>query len=239
LGMSSPLFQYTIKDAEMADCLLVNSHFVKNTFIEFGYPEKKIKIAYLGVRNDFIGLKTKYCYSGKVQLLFTGSFGFRKGGEYLLQALQILEKENFQFEMKIVGDFSEAKSLLLRYPVSSIQLVGFVPQDELKDFLQNADIYVFPSLSEGCASSGMEALAAGLPVIATEESGFPIEHDKDGIIIQSKNAQCIANAIKLLAMNEPKRSSIGRNATLKIQQYYTWEQYAVKINKIYHELLYV
>lgn len=237
LGMSSPLFQYTIKDAEMADCLLVNSNFVKNTFVEFGYSEKKIRIAYLGVRNDFIGLKTSYNYVGKVQLLFTGGFGFRKGGEYLLQALQILEKEKFPFEMKIVGDYTEAKSLLRKYPVKSIQLVGFVPQDDLKDFLKLADIYVFPSLCEGCASSGMEALAAGLPIIATEESGFPIVHDKDGIIIPSKNTQSIADAIKLLANDEEKRTSLGKNAVHKIQQNYTWEQYAVQLQGIYKELL--
>lgn len=236
-GMNYLLFQYTLKDAEMADILLVNSYFVKNTFIEFGFSENKIRVVYLGVRHDFMGLKTNYSSGIKIKLLFTGGFGFRKGGEYLLQALQILENEGFPFEMKIVGDYSQAENLIKKYPVKSIQFVGFVPQDELKSYLQESDIYVFPSLSEGCASSGMEALAAGLPVIATEESGFPIEHEKDGLIIPAKDAQSIADAIKLLAVNEHKRILLGRNAAHKIQQHYTWEQYATQIESVYKELI--
>jgi len=237
LGMESPLFQYTVKDAEMADCILVNSFFVKNTFLEQGFSETKIKVAYLGVREDFFGLKTNYYSGEKIKLLFTGGFGFRKGGEYLLKALQSLEKEGFQFEMKIVGSYTEALPLLRKYPVKSIQLIGFIPQDELKEFLKEADIYVFPSLCEGCASSGMEALGAGLPVIATEESGFPIEHDKDGIIIPSKNDVAIREAIKDLASSIQKRASLGQNAASKIKTNYTWEHYAQRVNTIYQELL--
>jgi glycosyltransferase involved in cell wall biosynthesis len=237
LGMESPLFQFTVNDAEMADLLLVNSTFVKNTFLEFGYPSDKIRVVYLGVRDDFFGLKTIYKAQNKIKLLFTGGFGFRKGGEYLLQALQILENEGFQFEMKIVGDYSQAHQLMKKYPVKSILFVGFVPQDELKSYLQESDIYVFPSLCEGCASSGMEALAAGLPVIATVESGFPIEHEKDGIIIPSKNSLFIANAIKLLANDENKRRFLGMNASQKIQQNYTWRNYALQLESVYSELL--
>jgi glycosyltransferase involved in cell wall biosynthesis len=237
LGMESTLFRYTIRDAEMSDYLLVNSQYVKRTFVEFGFPENKIKIVYLGVRADFMGLKSNYSINGKTKLLFTGGFGFRKGAEYLLQALQILENEEFQFEMKIVGDYSQAENLIKKYPVKSTQFIGFVPQDELKFYLQESDIYIFPSLCEGCASSGMEALAAGLPVIATVESGFPIEHEKDGLIIPAKDTQSIVDAIKLLAASESKRIFVGINAGNKIQQHFTWEQYALNIEQIYKDIV--
>lgn len=237
LGMNSPLFQYTVHDAQMSDLILVNSFFVKNTFVEHGFKESKIRVVYLGVREDFIGLKTKYSSEKKIKLLFTGGFGFRKGAEYLLMALQRLEKEGFLFEMKIVGAYEESLALLKKHPVKSMELIGFVPQDELKGFLKEADIYIFPSLCEGCASSGMEALAAGLPVIATEESGFPIEHNKDGIIILSKNYMEIVSAIKELSKNKEKREYLGKNASTKIKHNYTWNNYSKNVNDIYIELL--
>jgi glycosyltransferase involved in cell wall biosynthesis len=237
LGLDSPLFQYTIKDAEMADYVLVNSFFVKKTFVEYGFSANKIKVVYLGVRDDFIGLKTDYSFSGKIKLLFTGGFGFRKGGEYLLKALKKLEDEGFQFEMKIVGTYSEAAFLIEKYPIKSIEYVGFVPQDCLKQYLKESDIYIFPSLCEGCASSGMEAMAAGLPVIATEESGFPIVNNEDGIIIPSKNDISIYEAIKELSNDLSKREILGKNASLKIKTKYTWDIYAKEVSKIYYEIL--
>lgn len=240
LGMDSPLFQYADEDSKMADIILVNSFFVKRTFIDAGFDEDKIKVAYLGVREDFFGLKKEYVIKNdKVKLLFTGGFGFRKGAEYLLQALQQLEKEGFDFEMKVVGAFSEAKSLIEKYPVKSIEYVGFIPQDDLKEYLSTSDLYIFPSLCEGCASSGMEALAAGLPVIATEESGFPIEDSKDGVIIDSKSSQAIVNAIKKISSSLELREKLGENASLKISNSYTWDDYANGVNKIYEELLYL
>lgn len=237
LGMDSPLFQYAVKDAMAADFILVNSFFVKKTFVEQGYISNKIKVVYLGVRQDFMGLKTNYTSSEKIKLLFTGGFGFRKGGEYLLKALQILEKEGVEFEMKIVGSYLEALPIIEKYPIKGIEFIGFIPQDQLKQYLKSADMYIFPSLCEGCASSGMEAMAAGLPVIATEESGFPIENGVDGVIIPSKDEVSIYEAIKELYKNPAKRELLGGNAAHKIKTKYTWEQYAANVNEIYCELL--
>jgi glycosyltransferase involved in cell wall biosynthesis len=237
LGMDAPLFQNTHTDAIMADVVLVNSFFVKQTFIEEGFSEDKIKVAYLGVREDFIGLKKNYVAKGKIKLLFTGGFGFRKGAEYLLQALQFLEKEGVDFEMKVVGTYAQAKPLIDKYPLNSIEYVGFIPQDELKSYLSESDIYVFPSLCEGCASSGMEAMAAGLPVIATAESGFPIEHGIDGLIIPSKNKQAIVEAILQLIASSSLRAQLGKKASSKIADSYGWDDYANKVYKIYKNML--
>jgi glycosyltransferase involved in cell wall biosynthesis len=237
LGMDAPLFKFTDLDAKMADCVLVNSFFVKETFLSQGFCDSKMKVVYLGVREDFFNLKKDYSSGAQIKLLFTGGFGFRKGAEYLLRALQILEKEGFSFEMKIVGNYKEAEVLMAKYPIKAINYIGFVPQDELKNYLKEADIYVFPSLSEGCASSAMEALAAGLPTIATVESGLPIENEKDGILIPSKNSECIVSAIKKLANDKSLRTELGKNAALKISTNYTWEHYAENLLNIYKEIL--
>ncbi|MBN7816351.1 glycosyltransferase family 4 protein [Algoriphagus pacificus] len=237
LGLDSLFWQGVLADCEKADCLLVNSYFVKKTFLDQGFNPDKIKTVYLGVREDFFGIKKNYSVTEKLKILFTGNFGFRKGAEYLLRALVELDKRNFSYEMTVVGSFQDAASLVERYKPKNINFIGHIPQSELKYFLSNSDIYIFPSLAEGCASSGMEAMASGLPIIATLESGFPIINYENGILIPSKNSNLIVEKIMELASNENLRRKIGTNANITISSNFTWEKYASSVFTIYKELL--
>lgn len=236
LGDNNPFWQHVLQDCKKADMLLVNSNFVKDTFVHQGFDKRKIEVVYLGVRDDFYALKRDYTLSRKVKLLFTGSFGFRKGGEYLLKALQLLEEQGIEYELTIVGGYSNGKALLQKYHSLHIVLTGVIPQDEMKTYLQNADIYIFPSLCEGCAQSGMEALAAGLPVITTYESGLPIESGVDGIIVPSKNEQSIAEAVIQLINDDGLREKMGKNAVMKMRRF-TWDKYAQRVRELYMHIL--
>jgi len=238
LGMDNPFWTEIVEDCHKGDVVLVNSQFVKDTFVENGFAPDKIKVSLLGVRKDFQSLKQNYeIKDGTLRILFTGGFGFRKGAEYILRALTELDKENFPYEFTCVGDSSGSVDLISKIGPKHVTRVNTVPQDELKSYLADSDVYLFPSLCEGCASSGMEALAAGLPVIATKESGFPIEDGKDGVIVESKNVQAIVDALKLVASNKEMREQMGKAAARKIAENYTWEQYAQNVIAIYDELL--
>lgn len=238
LGLDTPFWTKVIENCEKGDLVLVNSEFVKNTFIENGFPCEKIKVVLLGVRNDFHFLKKDYrLKNNKLRILFTGGFGFRKGAEYILKALCKLDDECFNYEFTVVGDTSGAKSILEKNYPKYINLIGTVPQDDLKKYLIESDVYLFPSLCEGCASSGMEALAAGLPVIATLESGLPIEDGKDGIIVPSKQEEPIVKALKIIKENQDRRETLGKAAARKIAQNYTWEQYAKNVLEIYKSII--
>lgn len=238
-GLSShtPLWKEVINDCNEADIILVNSHFVKETFVNAGYDENKIRIVYLGVREDFFGLKKNYQIQKKLRILFTGGFGLRKGAEYALKAMQKLDQIGIEYEFIVVGSNSEAKILIDKYPSKHLKLIGMVPQDDLKQYLSTSDIYLFPSLCEGCASSGMEAMAAGLPVIATQESGLPITHLQTGIIIPSKDVDAIVQSILILYNEIKLRENIGKASYYNISNNYTWDKYAEQVKLIYQELL--
>ncbi len=236
LGTDSPFWQAVLSDCDKADLILVNSQFVKETFIESGYAEDKIKVVYLGVRNDFHHLKTEYHIEKTIKILFTGSFGFRKGGEYLLKAIRILNDKKISCQLTVVGGINEASQLVEKYTSHNIFYTGVLPQEKLKEYLKEADIYVFPSLCEGCAQSGMEALSAGLPVIATQESGLPITHEKTGYIIPAKDENAIVNAIIKITSNENMRKKLG-TAAANMMDDYTWENYSRNVYKLYESLL--
>lgn len=242
LGLNSSFWHMIIEDCEKADVLLVNSYFVRDTFIAQGYSADRIRVVYLGTRPDFFGLRTvKACNRGdrKLKLLFTGGFGFRKGAEYILESIKLLKGlTSIPFEMDVVGDYCGAKGLLNSYVCDDLPITfhGPVPQDDLKRFLATSDIYVFPSLAEGCACSGMEAMSAGLCVVATHESGFPIENDKNGCIVPGKDAKAIAIRVLWLMEHPEEIDSMGSAAAELIRSRYTWEQYAEKVRQIYDEL---
>ena len=243
LGIGSPFWNLIVEDCEWADILLVNSFFVRNTFVEQGYPAEKIRVAYLGTRPDFFGLRTVRAINRgerKVKLLFTGGFNFRKGAEYILDAVKILKDRSvIPFDMDVVGDYSCAKRIIEKHQNEALPITfhGPVPQDDLKRFLAQSDIYVFPSLAEGCACSGMEAMAAGLCVVATHEAGFPIEDGVNGCIVPGKNAEMLAKRI-LWLMDEPNEiDRMGEAAAELIRSKYTWEQYAENVKSVYGELI--
>lgn len=228
------MWDLILEDCWNTDILLVNSDFVKNTFVQYGYDSRKIYIVTQGVRDDFFCLKNEYRITGTVKILFTGGFGFRKGAEYILKACQVLDSMDFNYELIVVGEHTESKELVKNIPIKNIRLVGFLPQVELKQYLKSSDIYLFPSLVEGCASSGLEAMAAGLPVIATYESGLPIRDGENGIIISSKNVDQIVENILYLAKYEDVRKKFGQNAAQLISTEYTWTKYANKVEYIYN-----
>ena len=234
---SGRFWKMAIRDCNLADTVLVNSHFVKQTFVDHGFDENKIKVVYLGVREDFYRLKKDYTKSKVLRILFTGSFEVRKGAEYILKAMQILDQMQFSYELIIVGSNMEASNLLKKYPAKHLNLVGHIPQDELEYYLSTADIYLFPSLGEGCAVSAMEAMAAGLPVITTKESGIPIIDHVDGIQLPFKNEKSIVDAIFELNDNIDLRKRLGENAAEKIINNYSWNMYSEQVKNLYSKLL--
>ncbi|HOX11061.1 MAG TPA: glycosyltransferase family 4 protein [Candidatus Moranbacteria bacterium] len=238
MSPKDPFWKMVLKDCQEADMLLVNSDFVKKTFIDYGYISDKIKVITQGVRDDFLHLKEDYRLNGPIKLLFTGGFGFRKGAQYLIHALEELDRSNIDFELTVVGSSSEAVDLINETTVQSkIRFIGHVPQEELKKYLAEADLYVFPTLAEGCASSGLEAMAAGLPVITTRESGLPITNRKNGFLVPTKSSADIADAIHLLRSDDDQRTMIGKAAYETIKEKYSWQQYALQVKSLYKSIL--
>lgn len=240
-GMDSKFWQMVLKDCAEADLLLVNSDFVKQTFVDEGYPAERIEVLYLGVADAFLGLR-KYpsVKMGGWRLLFTGGFGFRKGCEYLIEAVRILKNRGVRgFKLDVVGSIGIDKLIVdtIKKEALPIVLHGHMSQEKMSRFLEEADIYVFPSLAEGCAKSGMEAMAAGVCVVATEESGLPIRDGDTGFIVPSHNAIVLADKIEWLMAHYEVVSSVGGAAAGLMASEYRESMYAKKLENVYETLL--
>jgi glycosyltransferase involved in cell wall biosynthesis len=140
-------------------------------------------------------------------------------------------------EATIVGSYSEAIHILGGFEdiKQHIHFIGHVPQDKLKEFFKESDIYLFPSLAEGCAQSGMEAMSAGLCVIATRESGLPIRNGETGFFAPAMDSHAVVERICWLAQNPKEIARVGQLASVQLAGY-TWDGYAKNVIDVYREL---
>lgn len=225
------------KDCREADMILVNAEHIKDSFVANGYDVSKIRVAYLGVREDFISLKTEYQEKDVYSIVYTGNFSILKGAEYMLEAVRMLVEEGVDLVFTVFGRVDIPDLLKRKYANLPVVYRGSVPQDELKAALASADAYVFPSLADGCAKSAMEAMAAGVPVVLTRETGAPIVDEVNGLMVPSRNAGAVANAVKRILKDPSLAKRLGTTAAAEMREHYSWSKYGEAVRKVYEEIL--
>lgn len=231
------LWRTVLKDCDDADLLLVNSDFVKRTFVGEGYPAERIRVAYLGVRESYFGLKTSYEVTGPVKILCTGNFNIRKGSGDLLAAIRKVRAGGLDVRLRFVGNMADGKIWLKDSDADFFTHTAFVAPDELRPMLAESDMFVFPTLIEGSSRSAMEAAAAGLPVITTENCGLPFEHGKSVFYVPLSDSDALAEAIARMATDGSLRQSIGTNAARAVANSYTWQNYGEQLLAIYESMV--
>jgi glycosyltransferase involved in cell wall biosynthesis len=223
------LWKLVLRDCADADLLLVNSDFVKKTFVEQGYPAGKVRVAYLGVREEFFDLKRDYRMDGPVRILFTGNFDIRKGVRLLLEAIRQCRRSGLDIRLELMGNLGNGAPCLQPGDEIFFSHTPFAPLTQVAAAFAGADLFVFPTFAEGSSRSGMEAAAAGLPIITTENCGLPLQHGKSAIYVPVNDAGRLAEAIGLLSSDEGLRTSIGRNAMRTVTEHYTWAEYGRQV----------
>jgi glycosyltransferase involved in cell wall biosynthesis len=231
------LWKLVLRDCEDADLLLVNSDFVKKTFVEQGYPAGKVRVAYLGVREEFFDLKSDYRIDGPVRILFTGNFDIRKGVRLLLEAIRLCRRSGIDVRLRLMGNLGNGAQCLEPGDDQFFTHTPFAPLAEVAGAMAHADLFVFPTFAEGSSRSGMEAAAAGLPIITTKNCGLPMEHGKSVIYVPTNDSQSLAEAIARTSSDEFLRKSIGRNAMKRVTENFTWLQYGELVPQYLNEAL--
>ncbi len=230
------LWSRVLLDCHEADRLLVNSDFVKRTFIEKGFVAERIDVAYLGVREQFYSVKSEYSITGPVRLLFTGNFDIRKGVATLLDSIRILRTGGLDVRLRLIGNLQNP-TFLRESDWEFFTHTPFVPPAELIPALGESDMFVFPTLIEGSSRSAMEAAAAGLPIITTRNCGLPLEEGNEVVFVPLSDSHSLAETIARLSSDEPLRRALGQNAATVIQRSYTWHGYGQRLQQIYTKLL--
>lgn len=184
------------KEWGLAEKIVAGSEFVKSGLVSSGVHPEKICVIPSGVDVDKYNPFSKDEYSGlrKLRILFVGRVSILKGAQYLLRALDLIDCESV--EVRMVGDIKLAGSVVEKYK-DRVDFVGHVPKIELAQHYEWADVFCFPSIMEGSAEVVYEALACGLPVITTHNSGSVVRDGVDGFLLPIRDDAALAERIML------------------------------------------
>lgn len=209
------------KELQLSDYILCPSRFVINSAKANNIPEKSLIYLPYGVDAKIPTINKMNKKKDKFRVLYVGRVTLMKGLHYLIEAFKRIKIKNI--ELIIVGKLSNDSKYLPSLS-KNIKFFSWMPPDRLQMFYNSADIFIIPSLIEGSSRVGFEAMAAGLPTIATDRCGIPIKDGSNGLIIPACNTKAIEDSVVKLYENNQLRQTVGYNAKLTMSEY-TWRRY--------------
>lgn len=220
-------------ELELCDRILVPSRVAYRSFAEFGLAEKTLVVP-TAVDSEFFCPASateprtifRACFAGRVELA--------KGVGYLLQAWSRLALPNA--ELVLVGSVKpEMSSLFAKYADASVRTTGTVTPSVLAQIYRDADVFVFPSVNEGLAQVLLEAMASGLPIVASDYSGADecVTEGKEGFIVPVRDVDRLAEAILWCYQHRDELRGMGLAARARIESQFTLEHYNQRMIAVY------
>ena len=160
-----------------------------------------------------------------------------KGLTFAIEALKLLIDKGYDLELRLAGGgpskaHLEALSSQLGL-ADRVRFLGFLTEEEVISELQAADLFVLPSFVEGVPVSAMEAMAVGVPVIATNIAGTSelVEDGKTGVLIRPSDAQALADAVIGMVEDYEFRLRVAELARRKVIDEFDIDKESAKLNQ--------
>lgn len=179
----------------LADRIVVNSEFSRRALLQQGVPAGKlvvVPLCYEAAAAETPHFPAPATSDGApMRVLFLGQVILRKGIQYLLAAAKELEGENIRFD--IVGPLGISNEAVATAP-RNVTFHGRISRDRAADCYRQAHVFVLPTLSDGFAITQLEAMAQGLPVVATDCCGEVVTEGADGFIVPARDSGALVQA---------------------------------------------
>jgi len=220
-----------LEELDLADHIFVVTDFAKETYERAGIDGRKICV--LGRGADLARFSPGDEKDNVFRVLFAGRIGIRKGVQYLLDAWKGLDLKNA--ELVLLGSVDHNfRSVVSQYSdLRNVVFTGFLKNPEA--VYKKASIFAFPSLEEGGAKVTYEAMASGLPLIATENSGSVMRDGIDGFLVPIRDSKALGEKILYFYEQREEIRRMGANAVEQVKQY-SWERYQERLIDTYRSL---
>ncbi|MBM4329179.1 MAG: glycosyltransferase family 4 protein [Deltaproteobacteria bacterium] len=210
--------------------------------VDLGIPPDKVYLPRFGVDTEMFHPADHNGQRTCSRLLFVGSLIPKKGVQDLLAALA--HSSLSQVSLDVVGDGfhrSELESISKRLGlVNRVQWLGMRPPDEVAALMRQADILCLPSYTEGKPNVVREAMASGLPVVASRVGGIPemVKERSTALLYEPGNVEDLRKCVSELVNNDELRRSMGAAARqLIVDSGVTWESTAEDFDRIFRGIL--
>jgi len=227
-----------------ARMILVSSSAVKNYFKEIGVREIRIIPNGIDLKR-FSGpergnMRRKLGLSDEFAVMSVGRLEWRKGFEFLLKATKILGEKLGDTRLFVVGGGNLEESLEKMKENLGLKekviFLGAVSREKIPSYLSACDCFILSSVEEGFGIVILEAMAAGLPVVATKVGGILdiIKDGENGVLVDSKSPEQIAEAVLKIHSDKSFANGLVEKARVGLQRY-DWDKIAEEVDLIYKE----
>lgn len=220
-----PIWQLAQLDREiaLADHILVGSSFARDTFIAEGVPAAKLEVIPYGFDISlFHPGSRKVPTDDSFNIIFAGQLSQRKGLSYLLKAYEQIRTA--KTSLTLVGQMQDDGTALNPWR-HLFRHIPHVPREKLDELFRQSDVFAFPTLVEGMPLVVVEAMASGLPVVATPNGPGDIVRDGvDGYLVAPRDVDGLARRLREMQQDSSMRVKIGASAMQRAAGY-SWDAY--------------
>jgi colanic acid/amylovoran biosynthesis glycosyltransferase len=247
VDMNKPAYrEATLQMLDAVTLVLVRSESLRQAVIDLGCDPAKIEIQRTGIPLEEFPFRDRVVpKNGEWQFVQAGRLIEKKGLPVTLPAFSTFSKQHPNASLTIAGEgplLSELQRLARELGVADrVSFTGFISQEQLREIYYSSHIFLHPSQTgrdgnqEGIPNSMLEAMAAGLPVFATEHGGIPeaIENGVSGVLVRERDHEAFARAL-LNAVQDPAfLSQIARAGAQAVRQNFDSAAQAQRLEDIY------
>ncbi|MDP2045740.1 MAG: glycosyltransferase family 4 protein [Deltaproteobacteria bacterium] len=225
-----------LTEYQEADYIAIPSQFVKETFLHQGISEERLIHVPFGV--DLTHFYPAPKHDNVFRIIHCGNISLRKGVHYLLEAFAELNLP--QAELWLIGNMTdEIKPFLRKWGSPAIRHRGPFPERELHTYYSQGSVFCLASIEEGLAMVQAQAMACGLPVICTTNTGGAdlVREGRDGFILPIRDVDAIKEKILYFYENPEAARNMGESARLRVQAGFSWSDYGHNMIAAYQKIL--
>ena len=240
-----------LRTLNQAKGIIADSQFTKDELVStLGVSENRINVIYLGASLKFrprddheLSIKLKqFDLEPKRYILSVGTLEPRKNILSLFRAYELLPNSLKEQWPLVIAGMRGWKALNISEQIESLarngklRTLGYIPEDQLPFIYAGAAVFVYPSLYEGFGLPALEAMASGVPVIASNRASLPEVVGKAGALIDPEDIESLAHVIESLLLDQAKREQMAM-AGLQQAKRFTWEACAKTTFRVYQRVL--
>jgi len=229
-----PMRRHALDEIEQADYVIVPSEFSRDSFIQHGTPADRVILLPWGVDVDRFKPPVDTRQSNLFRVIYVGQVSIRKG---IIDMLDAWHKLNWpEAELLIIGRPDPDTKKLLKSRSLPDRTRWLTHSPELWKWYHESDVFVFPSIEEGSALVTYEAMACGLPIVTTPNSGSIARDGQDGFIVPIRDVDALCDRLQRLRDDSSLREQQSRSARARAEQF-SWGRYQQQLIATYQQIL--
>ena len=226
------------------DCIVAISESIRWQLQVCGIPVSRIKTIYEGMDLSLYPMRNDLRARSSGEPIVVGTVAHlsrEKGLNHLVEAASMIPEVQKKMRFVIVGNGNCRQELEEQVRDKGLQGVfhfaGF--HSDVSAFMKSFDMFALPSLSEGLSSAILEAMAASLPIVATEVGGIPelVTDGENGLLVSPADPPALARAIQQLAENPEECLRMGQRGRARMEERFTLDRKIMETEQLCSQLL--